>query len=241
MAGRIFRRLSGQAGTGNQSIRDTWVRAKLAAIPAGARLLDAGAGERRYRDACTHLTYVAQDFAKYDGQGDGSGLQKGTFDQSGLDIVSDITAIPQPDASFDAVLCTEVLEHVPEPIRAIGELARLCRPGALLILTAPFASLTHYAPYHFYSGFNRYFYTDVLPKQGFEIVEMVASGDSFSYLAQEIRRLPRVARTYGRRGIGLMASLASLVLLLRLSRLRAGVPGTEALCCHGYHVLARKR
>jgi SAM-dependent methyltransferase len=238
--GRVFRFLSGNAGTSNSRQRDTWVAVKLAEIPAGSRLLDAGAGERRYRDFCNHLHYVSQDFAQYDGRGDGTGLQKGTFDQTDLDIVSDITAIPEADASFDAVLCTEVLEHVPDPIATLKELSRLCRPGGHLILTAPFASLTHYAPYHFFSGFNRYLYQNVLPKCGYEIVEMVSNGDYFDYLAQEIRRLPKVVRSYGGAVIGPLARIADILLLRRLDRLRRRVAGTEDLCCYGYHVVARK-
>jgi len=64
-----------------------------------------------------------------------------------VDVISDITSIPLPDASFDACLCTEVLEHLPHPIEALRELARLLRPGGRLILTAPFCSLTHFSPH----------------------------------------------------------------------------------------------
>jgi SAM-dependent methyltransferase len=131
-------------GLKNESTRLTWLTRVLKDVPAGSRILDAGAGECRYKQLCVHLKYVTQDFAKYDGKGDGRGLQKKNWDQSQIDIISEITAIPEPDGSFDAVLCSEVLEHLPEPVLALAEFSRLLKKGGYLILTAPFASLTHY-------------------------------------------------------------------------------------------------
>ena len=71
--------------------------------PAGKRLLDAGAGECKYKPFCTHLKYVSQDFCQYTGEGNSKGLQMGKWDTSHIDIVSDITNIPEPDASFDVI------------------------------------------------------------------------------------------------------------------------------------------
>src|SRR5688572_6836102 len=85
----------------NKSARDEWLIRTLSEIPAGGVILDAGAGEGQYRKFCSHLTYISQDFAKYDGRGDGSALQTERWDQSLVQIVSDITSIPRPDASFD--------------------------------------------------------------------------------------------------------------------------------------------
>ena len=86
------------------------------------------------------------------------GIQKESRDYSNLDIVSDITSIPVSDNTFDVIMCIEVFEHLPNPIDALVELNRVLKPGGKLILTAPFASLTHYSPYHYATGFNKYFY-----------------------------------------------------------------------------------
>jgi SAM-dependent methyltransferase len=182
-------------GTKNAATRDAWVAQALTALPAGARLLDAGAGECQYKKHCGHLKYVAQDIAVYDGKGD-SGLQTGTWDFSQIDIVSDILSIPEPDASFDAVLCTEVLEHLPDPVRALDEMARLLRPGGMFVITAPFWSLTHFAPYHYATGFNRYFYEFHLGRLGFDIVEMTANGNFFECVGQELRRIADMAQRF---------------------------------------------
>jgi SAM-dependent methyltransferase len=182
-------------GTKNAATRDVWVAHALAALPAGARLLDAGAGECQYKKHCGHLKYVAQDVAVYDGKGD-TGLQTGSWDFSQIDIVCDILNIPEPDGSFDAVLCTEVLEHLPDPVRALDEMARLLRPGGMFIITAPFWSLTHFAPYHYATGFNRYFYESHLGRLGFDIVELTPNGNFFECVGQELRRVTDMAQRF---------------------------------------------
>jgi dolichol-phosphate mannosyltransferase len=48
-----------------------------------------------------------------------------------------VFALPFPDASFDAVICSEVVEHVPDDPRIFEELVRVLRPGGTLILGTP--------------------------------------------------------------------------------------------------------
>ena len=221
----------------NEDNRKIWLAAVLDTIPKGQRILDAGAGELRNKPLCTHLHYVSQDLCQYDGKGDEKGLQKGNWDTRQVDIVCDITTIPEPDASFDAILCSEVLEHLPDPPKAIGEFARLLKPEGRLILTAPFASLVHFAPYHYCTGFSRYWYEYYLPRYGFTIEELTPNGDWFSYCRQELLRLGSTARRYGDWSWPLAYTLGALGAFY--FRLRGGHKADD-LACFGWHCLAIK-
>ena len=181
----------------NEETRQAWLKKTLASLPAGCRILDAGAGELGNRAMCSHLVYVSQDFCKYDGRGDGKGLQTNSWDTRRIDLVCEVTSIPEPDGAFDAILCSEVLEHVPDPTKALDEFARLLKPGGKLVLTAPFASLVHLAPYHYCSGFSRYWYEYHLTARGFQILEVTPNGDWFAYCQQELMRLGSTAKRYG--------------------------------------------
>jgi len=116
-------------------------------------------------------------------------MQTGKWNISGIDIIGDIASIPEADGSFDVIMCTEVFENFPDPILAIKEFQRLLKKDGMLIITVPFCSLTHFAPYHFSTGFNRHFYEHHLNHFGFEVTEMTTNGNYFEYIAQEIWRL----------------------------------------------------
>lgn len=228
-------------GRDNERARERWLERTLASIPAGGRILDAGAGTQRYARFCGHLQYVSQDVAEYDGKGNASGLQMGAFDFGKLDIVSDIIDIPEPPRSFDAIMCVEVFEHLSDPLQALKEFARLLKPGGYLVTTAPFCSWTHFAPYHFSTGFNRYWYEKHLEDFGFEIKEMTPNGNYFEFMAQELYRIPSAAKTYTTSSPGVLEKLGIYLLLRMLLRLSKRDRNSSELACFGYHVLSQKR
>ncbi|PWB44012.1 MAG: hypothetical protein C3F12_12300 [Candidatus Methylomirabilota bacterium] len=169
----------------NQRARDRWIAAKARAVPAGARVLDLGAGTCPYRPLFAHCDYKTHDFKKYIGDEKLGGAK----DYGHIDYVSDITAIPVPDQSFDVIVCTEVLEHVSRPIEVIREISRILRPRGRAFITAPLGSGLHQLPYHFYGGFTPEWYRHFCPQCGLEVGEVVSNGGFFKLLAQECARV----------------------------------------------------
>jgi len=224
----------------NEETRQAWLEQVLSSLPQDSRLLDAGAGELKNRRYCAHLDYISQDFCQYHSAGGGhldEGLQTKGWDTSRIYLVSDITEIPAPDESFDAILCSEVLEHVPEPTHALDEFARLLKPGGTLILTAPFGSNVHMAPYHYCSGFSKYWYEHHLALRGFQVRELVANGDWYALLHQEIMRLGGLERQRGNWAWPL-AYLYSAIGIAYYT-LRANKTAID-LACYGWHCVAVK-
>jgi len=227
-------------GLHNESNRISWLEKTLKKIPNGSRILDAGAGEQPFKKFCTHLNYVSQDFAQYDPKSLPIGLQMSRWDYGTLDIISDIVSIPEPDSSFDAIMCTEVFEHILNPSEAIKEFSRLLRNDGFLIITAPFCSLTHFAPFHFYTGFNRYFYEKELVRNNFKIIEISANGNFFEYIAQELRRIEYVAKEHNCGQLTLKEKIAIELVLNKLEEFSLKDKGSDALLNFGLHVLAAK-
>ena len=222
----------------NEIRRQSWLKQTLSTLPHRARILDAGAGELKNRQYCSHLDYVSQDFCEYKGASScDEGLQNDSWDTSCIDLISDITAIPAPSASFDAILCSEVLEHVPEPTHALDEFARLLKPGGVLILTAPFGSNVHMAPYHYCSGFSKYWYEHHLIQRGFHIQALIANGDWYALLLQEITRLGGLERQRGNWSWPFAYAFAILGLAYFKMRSKKRA---EDLACFGYQCVALK-
>jgi SAM-dependent methyltransferase len=63
-----------------------------------------------------------------------------------VDVVGDARIMPFSDASIDVVLCTQVLEHIPEPIAVLAEIRRVLKPGGTLLLSVPSIFPQHGSP-----------------------------------------------------------------------------------------------
>jgi len=238
---QFFNSFTDGLGTTNEAVRNVWLEKALRGIPAGESILDAGAGWLRNKPLCAHLRYVSQDLGEYDGKGDGRALQNGAWDTSRIDIISDITAIPVADGHFDNVVCSEVLEHVPDPVAALQELARITKLGGRILLTVPFMMPSHQTPFYFTSGLSRYWYEHHLRKFRCEIVELSPNGDFYSLLAQEVRRFPYLYYSLNNRRLGWLPMLLSAAMLIAIRSAQKRSTSSVEIANHGYFVLALKQ
>lgn len=106
------------------------------------RLLDIGCGNSPFRHlldpARTHYQGIDVEVAA-------------SFGYRNPDTVYyDGKIIPFADNSFDALLCTEVLEHVPEAGPFVREMHRVLKPGGLALVTIPWSARFHYQPYDYH-------------------------------------------------------------------------------------------
>jgi SAM-dependent methyltransferase len=111
-----------------------------ASTRSGARVLDAGAGECRFKPAFAHASYVGIDFA----QGDTA------WDYSRLDAVGRLEELPFPGASFDRILSIVVLEHTPQPAKVIDEFKRVLKPGGSVHMVVPHMWEEHQRPHDYF-------------------------------------------------------------------------------------------
>ena len=151
------------------------VRAAEDAICAAAtgQLLDVGCGSMPYRAAVldTGASYTGLD------------IEART---NGVEFIGSATDMHLvADASFDTVLCSEVLEHVAEPRVALAEMARVLRNDGKVILTVPFLGRLHEEPYDYYR-YTEHGIRALLADSGFAVESMETTGSVFSLLGHQL-------------------------------------------------------
>jgi SAM-dependent methyltransferase len=182
---------------------EDFVHNAAASLPGGARVLDAGAGEGFYRHFFAHTQYHAADFLK---------VMKG---YGRVTYICDLEKIPSAPESYDGVICTQVLEHIPEPGLVLEEFFRILKPGGELWLSAPLFYQEHEIPYDFYR-YTQFGFRYLLERKGFQILEMHWLEGYYGTLAYQLemaaRELPLRPADYGGGARGWLSSILSALL-----------------------------
>lgn len=137
-------------------------------------LLDVGAGDVPYREYFSDRVnlYHTVDYEK---RIDDIDFEADAQDMSGV-IDSD---------RYDTVLLLEVLEHVPNPFKVVGELYRVLRKDGKVILSVPHLSRLHEEPYDFYR-YTKYGLRHLFEEAGFSEVEIIPRGGFFCFLTHQV-------------------------------------------------------
>jgi SAM-dependent methyltransferase len=138
----------------------------------GRSLLDVGCGTKPYRNLFDVTKYVGLDVDS-----------ELTRSRGIADVLYDGKRFPFNDASFDAVLCNQVLEHVFNPDEFVSELARVMVPGGRLILTVPFVWDEHEQPWD-YARYTSFGLRHLLEGHGLRITRHDKLLNDISVIAQ---------------------------------------------------------
>ena len=129
-----------------------WLKAQAAELAAGpaVRILDVGCGVKPYYP---FFADVASEYIGVD-----------VVENPAAELLGPVEALPVDDASFDVVLCTQVLEHCDDPAQAVRELRRVVRPGGRVLASTHGVQVYHPSPTDYWrwthTGLRRLFETN---------------------------------------------------------------------------------
>lgn len=162
---------------------------RLEAPRLHGRLLDVGCGSKPYASDFQVAEYVGLDIDT-----------PRTRSLGTADSYYDGGHFPFDSASFDSVLCNQVLEHVFNPDEFLEEIRRVLKPGGLLLMTIPFVWDEHEQPYD-YARYSTFGLKALLEKHGFVVERQCKITGNISVLFQLLngylyKLLPRSKRIH---------------------------------------------
>jgi len=121
--------------------------------------------------------------------------------RSAADVFGSALDLPFGPATFDTVLSTQVLEHVPRPQDLVREAWRVLKPGGHFVLTAPQTNFLHEEP-HDYFRYTCYGLRALSEEAGFRVLQLRPLGGAIATVGQMIvwhlswvRRIPGIGTT----------------------------------------------
>lgn len=134
---------------------------KLEGINKSSVILDIGAGTSPFSALFEPFTTFKVDFEPY----------------RGIDFLTDLNKpLPVANSSFDIVIMSNLLEHIPEPLILLKECHRILKPDGKLIMTVPFLIKVHQAPYDFLR-YTEFMLKRLISQAGFQKAEVEKIGN----------------------------------------------------------------
>lgn len=137
-------------------------------IKYDSTLLDIGAGGSPFAKLLEPFQTYKVDFKPY----------------KGIDFLTDLNQlIPVVDGTFDVILMSNLLEHIPEPLTLLRESHRILKQGGVLLVTVPFLIKIHQAPYDFLR-YTEFMLNRLFPNAGFQQIRIEKIGNIFDVHSQ---------------------------------------------------------
>lgn len=137
-------------------------------IKKSYEVLDIGAGTAPFSALFEPFTTFKVDFEPY----------------RGIDFLTDLNKpFPIADNSFDIIIMSNLLEHIPEPLLLLKECHRILKQEGKLIMTVPFLIKVHQAPYDFLR-YTEFMLERLLGLSGFQEIKIEKIGNIFDVYAQ---------------------------------------------------------
>lgn len=155
----------------NRRAIELFVEEKSRTLKENSKVLDAGAGPCPYKKFFAHCKYEATDFKD---------------PHKILNFICSLDKIPKKKETYNAIICTEVLEHVEDPQTVLKEFHRILKKKGKLFATVPQSWMIHQEPYNFFY-FTKYGMESLLKKAGFKTYKITPKGGYFWFLADAIR------------------------------------------------------
>ena len=157
----------------NRNSLYTTIRDFAKNTPSEAKILDVGCGIKPYRSLFVSNSYTGIDIA-------GGGH---VDDAKTVDAYYDGYTIPYSDASFDTLICTQVLEHADDPEILVKECARVLKTGGRAFFSMPFVYPEHEIPYDF-RRFTRFEHQRLFEKNNFSEIKITQTTGIFGTFGQ---------------------------------------------------------
>lgn len=159
--------------------------------PRGLTILNAGAGEGSFSPLLLAIPGAARvvemDYSYRTGT-------RSISDRRQHVVAASLTNIPIKSASFDFVLCSEVLEHIEDDASALDELCRVLAPGGWMLISVPTPPAV-YDPDHAREGYTATDLTRMLRDRGLGVVKVAyCMHGAFKLVLRGWRRFGRLPR-----------------------------------------------